>query len=71
MPTDKRYRVAFTRSDSTKYDDYPSYAATDKECRDKLESLGKENMTKINEVYDLTMDHTTQMGEPRAWHPPA
>lgn len=49
-------------------EDYPVYAATEKELRHKADDLNGRNMQHVLESYDLKLDMQIQLAEVRAWH---
>ena len=56
--------------DTFDHDDYPVYADTDDDCRERYNDLNGKNMQRVMEVYDLRQDKAAQMDESRAWHLP-
>lgn len=57
--------------DTFDHEDYPVYCATPKDCRKSMQHYeSPESMSKVMEVYDMSIDKNTQMREPRAYHPP-
>lgn len=56
--------------DTFDWEDYPVFCKTDKECIDEFERLDGNNMQKVMEVYDLSMDINLQLNEFRAKHLP-
>lgn len=52
--------------DTYDWEDYDKYADSREGALEIVASPG--DMTKIMEVYDLTMDMEAQMAERRAWH---
>ena len=49
---------------------FPSYSCDPHLCLQEIERLRNTNMTRVHEVYDLTMPIDPQLMEPQAWHPP-
>lgn len=54
--------------DGFEMDDYPVYASTERELKQKAEDLNGRNMQRVMESYDLRMDMEIQLAELRAWH---
>lgn len=57
--------------DTYDWEDYPVYfeAATPEAAKERVTGYAKgENMTKLMEVYNLSMDHKAQMNEIRTFH---
>lgn len=51
--------------DTFEYDDFPVYCEGPEECERKYTQYKRgENMTKLMEVYDLSMDHEAQIAQP-------
>lgn len=54
--------------DTFDYGDYPVYVMPDQDVREVAEANDGPNMTKLMEVYCLSMDKAQQLAEDRAFH---
>lgn len=54
--------------DTFDWEDYPVYADSLTELKQKAEEHHGPNMQKVMECYDLSMPHEPQLAELRAWH---
>mgnify|MGYP005664452153 CR=1 FL=1 len=54
--------------DTFDHDDYPCYFDSAEKCVAKVSSPGE--MQRVMEVYDLSLDVSSQISEHRAWHMP-
>lgn len=58
--------------DTFDHDDYPVYAMSAAEAKHKLAEVfaGRDNMQRVMEVYDLSLNKAMQLAEHRAMHLP-
>ncbi len=56
--------------DNYDWEDYPVYADSDSEYKEKHKKCIESNMQKIMEVYDLSLGKTIQLNERRAFNEP-
>ena len=61
------YNYMIMVCDNHDYSDFPVYAESEDQVREKLETYRNKNSTRVMEVYDLTQDMDKQMNMPRAW----
>jgi hypothetical protein len=54
--------------DTFDYGDYPVYVSTDEDIHEVITHYNREQMQRIMEVYNLSMDIDKQLSEHRAWH---
>lgn len=57
--------------DTYDWSDYPVFIMPGDDIHEKIDKNNGPNMTKLMEVYDLSMDLETQLQEQRAYHVPA
>lgn len=50
------------------YEDFPVYVDPNKSVHEKLSYYQGDDMSRVMEVYDLSMDIEAQLNEYRAWH---
>lgn len=50
--------------------DYPAYAGSAEEAREKMREVGRSELSEVMEAYDLTADMDEQLAEKRAWNIP-
>lgn len=50
------------------YEDYPVFVMTGEDARARAASFKEENMQRVMEVYDISMDLEAQLNEHRAFH---
>lgn len=53
--------------DSFSYEDFPCYLNSADEVKSRIE-LSRNNMQRVMEIYDLSMDKNSQLDEHRAYH---
>jgi hypothetical protein len=54
--------------DTFDYEDYPVFVPPDLSVRDEVNNSDGNNMQRVMEVYDLSMDREAQIAEVRAFH---
>ena len=54
--------------DTYDHSDYPSYVMPYELAESRIRYIGARPMTRIMEVYNLSMDIESQLNEHRAWH---
>ena len=55
--------------DTFDYEDYPVYVMPNQNIQIEIDNIRKQNMTRIMEVYNLSLDLNQQLKEQRAYHP--
>lgn len=56
--------------DTFDWGDYPITVMPDQDFLTEFDRVNGRNMQQIMEIYDLSHDIETQLGERRSWHPP-
>lgn len=58
-------------TDEFDYEDYPVYVQRSEDVNEIIKRYQDAQLSKVMEVYDLSMSHDDQLNEKRAWHPTA
>ena len=56
--------------DTFSYEDYPAFVSSGENVVERINYFRRSPMQRIMEVYDLNMDRSKQLREPRAFHYP-